>query len=103
MFPNIIHHTGDIQVHNSSMITNLTELTILCKTNTTIDNDNDYNYEDEPYLHQNKSSNGSGNVPYSEIVTNTQVLARTVQNDETMCKSVFTSLFQWISLTRHSE
>ena len=46
LFPKSIHHTGDIKLPNGST-NNQTDVALSFETNTTIDNDNDYNYEDE--------------------------------------------------------
>ena len=99
-----MHHTGDKQVSSSSIIIQ-TDFVLSCENNNNIDNDNDsdYNNEDEPEFNQLISSNRSDNVIYSGIVTKAQEFLRIVQNDKTMCKSIFTSVSQRISLIRHGE
>ena len=102
MSPNNIHHTGDIQVPNRS-ITDQTDTALSYETNTTVENENECNYEDEVEVIQHTSSKGSDNVTYSEMFIKRKELESTVQNDKTMCKSIFTSLSHWISLLHHGE
>ena len=72
------------------LIKNQTDFALSCETNTTITNGNDYNYEDEARFIQHPPSKGSDNVVYSDIIIEAKELARKVQNDKTMRKSILT-------------
>ena len=69
--PNIIHHTGDIQIPNSS-INILTEFIQSFETNNTTHNINDYKYKYKTEFSHETLSNTSDNVIYSDIVANAQ-------------------------------
>ena len=100
--PNIIHHTGDIQVLNSSIVIP-TEFVQSFENNNTTQNDNDYNYEDEAQCSHVILSTRIDNIIHSNIATKAQELSRTFQNYKIICKSISASLSKWISLPRHGE